>query len=146
MRALLPAALLAGAALPVQIGVNTRLRGAVGHPALAATISFAVGTAALLALAAALGVLRLPASAAARVPWWGWTGGLLGAGYIVGTILLAPRLGAAALTAAVIAGQLGAALALDHFGAIGFARHPITPARALGAALLAVGVVLVQRR
>jgi transporter family-2 protein len=146
VRALLPAALLLGALLPVQVGINARLRGAVGHPALAATLSFVVGALALAALAAAAGALRLPTGAAARVPWWGWTGGLLGAGYIHGTSVRAPRLGAAALTAAVIAGQLGAALAIDHFGAIGFARQPLTPARVLGAALLAAGVLLVQRR
>ncbi len=145
MRVLLPAALVLGALLPVQIGVNARLRTAVGHPGVAATISFAVGTLALLALMAATRP-PLSADAVARVPWWGWGGGLLGAGYILGTILLAPRLGAAALTAAVIAGQLAAALALDHFGLLGFARQPITPARALGAALLAAGVLLVQRR
>ena len=146
MRALLPAALLLGAFLPVQVGINARLRGAVGHPALAATISFAVGALALAALAAASGALRLPAADAARAPWWAWTGGLLGAGYILGTIVLAPRLGAAALTGAVIAGQLCAALAIDHFGVIGFARQPLSPGRVLGAALLAAGVALIQRR
>jgi transporter family-2 protein len=146
MRSLLPAALLIGAFLPVQVGVNARLRATVGHPVLAAAISFAVGTLVLVLLAAAGGALRLPAAAAARVPWWGWTGGLLGATYILATILLAPRLGAATLTAAIIAGQLAAALAVDHFGAIGFARQPVTPVRLVGAALLAVGVLLVQRR
>jgi transporter family-2 protein len=146
MRTLLPVALLLGALLPVQVGVNARLRAVVGHPVLAAAISFAVGALALAALAAAAGALRLPASAAARVPWWGWTGGLLGAAYILGAILLAPRLGAAAFTAAIVAGQLLAALLVDHFGAIGFARQPVTPGRLAGAALLALGVLLVQRR
>ncbi len=139
------AAVLLGALLPVQVAVNARLRGAIGHPAAAAAISFAVGTLALLAL---LAVLRPPlaAGAAGRVPWWGWTGGLMGAGYILGTIVLAPRVGAATLTAAIIAGQLGAALVVDQFGLLGFARQPLTAARLLGAALLAAGVLLVQRR
>lgn len=146
MRALLPAALALGAFLPVQVGVNARLRGVLGRPVLAAAISFAVGTLVLVALALAVGALRPPAPPVARVPWWAWTGGVLGAGYVLGTILLAPRLGAAALTAAIIAGQLGAAVAVDHFGAVGFARQPLTPARAAGVLLLALGALLVQRR
>jgi transporter family-2 protein len=142
---LLAAAFLLGVFLPVQVGINAQLRAALAQPVLAAAISFAVGTLALLALAVAL---RTPVSitTASRVPWWAWTGGLLGAGYILGTILLAPRLGAASLTVAVIAGQLGAALVLDHFGLVGFARQPITLTRAAGAVLLMLGALLVQRR
>ena len=56
------------------------------------------------------------------------------------------RLGAAALTAAIVAGQLVAALLADHVGALGFARHPVTPGRLTGAALLALSALLVQRR
>lgn len=145
MSALLIVALVLGVLLPVQVGVNAQLRTATGQPVLAAAISFAVGAVALFVLTGALRT-PLPTGVVARAPWWGWTGGVLGAAYVLGTILLAPRLGAATLTGAVIAGQLGAALALDHFGVIGFARQPITPVRALGAVLLALGVFLVQRR
>jgi transporter family-2 protein len=57
----------------------------------------------------------------------------------------APRLGAATLVAALVAGQMVASLALDHFGWVGFTVHPIDPWRLLGAALIVGGVVLVQR-
>jgi putative inner membrane exporter YdcZ len=46
---LLLLAFAAGTAVPVQFAVNAEMRGAVGGPVLAATISFVVGTLALLA-------------------------------------------------------------------------------------------------
>ena len=138
-------ALLAGALLPVQAGVNLQLRVLLGHPLAATLISFVVGTLGLAALVAALRV-PLPIGAGwARSEWWHWVGGLLGAAYIVATIVVAPRLGAATLVAALVAGQMVASLALDQFGWVGFAVHPITPWRLAGAALIVGGVALVQR-
>ena len=138
-------ALLAGALLPTQAGVNLQLRHLLGHPLAATLVSFVVGTVALAALVAALRV-PLPIGAAwARGEWWPWVGGLLGAVYIGATIVAAPRLGAATLVAALVAGQMVASLALDHFGWVGFDVHPVTLWRLAGAALIVGGVVLVQR-
>jgi transporter family-2 protein len=50
---LLPVALAAGIALPVQFGVNSHLRSFVGGPVVAAAISFLVGTLALVVAAPA---------------------------------------------------------------------------------------------
>jgi bacterial/archaeal transporter family-2 protein len=138
-------ALLAGALLPVQAGVNLQLRVLLGHPLAATLVSFVVGT---LGLAAVVSALRVPlpiGAAWARSEWWHWLGGMLGAVYILVTIIVAPRLGAATLVAALVAGQMVASLALDQFGWVGFAEHPITPLRLAGAALIVGGVVLVQR-
>ena len=138
-------ALLAGALLPTQAGANLQLRHLLGHPLAATLVSFVVGTVALAALVAALRV-PLPIGAAwTRGEWWHWVGGLLGAVYIVATIVAAPRLGAATLVAALVAGQMVASLAIDHFGWVGFDVHPVTLWRLAGAALIVGGVVLVQR-
>jgi len=59
--------------------------------------------------------------------------------------VLAPRLGAATLVAAVVAGQMIASLLLDQYGLLGFPTHPMNGLRVLGAALVIVGVILVQR-
>ncbi|HET9727131.1 MAG TPA: DMT family transporter [Gemmatimonadales bacterium] len=138
-------ALLAGALLPVQTGVNLQLRGALGQPIVAALVSFIVGTAGLALLVAALRAPVPVTEAWARGAWWHWTGGLLGAVYIVAAIVLAPRLGAATLVAALVAGQMVASLLIDHYGWVGFAVHPVSPLRILGALLVVGGVVLVQR-
>lgn len=141
---LVAAAALLGVLLPVQAGVNVQLRAGVGHPMVAATLSFAVGTLALLAVSLIMRPGVPAAAAVARLPWWAWTGGLLGALYIVSTIVLAPRLGAATLLAAIVAGQMLASLILDHFGMLGFPIQPVTPVRVAGVVLIVAGVVLLQ--
>jgi bacterial/archaeal transporter family-2 protein len=139
-------AILVGVFLPVQAGVNSQLRMGVGHPLLAALISFVVGTIALLGLNLALRVPLPAGEAAARFPWWHWVGGLLGAAYIYLAIVLAPRLGAATLVAAIVTGQMMASLILDHYGWVGFPQQSITPTRLVGALLVIGGVLLIQRR
>jgi bacterial/archaeal transporter family-2 protein len=137
--------ILAGALLPIQTGVNLQLRGLIGHPLTAALVSFIVGA---IGLAVASVVARAPLTlggAWSRSEWWHWAGGLLGAVYIVGTIVLAPRLGAATFVAALVAGQMFMSLVIDHYGWVGFAEHAVSPLRVLGALLVVGGVLLVQR-
>lgn len=141
---LLLVALLLGAALSVQVGVNAELRTTIGHPIVAATASFVVGTIGLLLVAV---VVRpaIPGSAQlARIPWWQWTGGLLGAAYVAAAIVLAPKLGAAALLATIVAGQMTASLLLDHYGLFGFPVQPVSPLRVVAVAMIIGGVLLLQ--
>jgi len=137
--------LLMGAMAAVQSGVNTRLRLSLSSPFQAALVSFAVGTATL-----ALVVLALrPAWSAPTLedtPWWGWTGGALGAFCVSSAVVLAPRVGALALAATAVTGQLLTGVILDHFGLLSFARQPATLSRLLGVVLLIAGVLLVVRR
>lgn len=137
-------AVLTGAALPVQAGVNSELRSALGHPVLAATVSFFVGTVALAAYTVAAR-LAIPAGTLSRTLWWHWTGGLIGAFFVACAIVLAPRLGAATLVAAVVAGQMVASLVLDHYGLVGYPRHPMDLWRLAGGLLVIAGVFLIQR-
>jgi bacterial/archaeal transporter family-2 protein len=83
-------------------------------------------------------------AAIAGAPWWAWTGGILGGVFILLSIVLLPHLGSATLIALIVAGQMLAAVALDHFGAFGLAQHPVSTARLIGAALIIAGVVLIR--
>lgn len=136
-------ALLSGAALAMQVGFNTELRARLGGPILAALVSFGVGTACLLAYAAWLRPAWPDRAELARMPWWGWLGGVVGACYVASAAAFASRLGAAGWLGLIVTGQILTSLALDHFGLIGFPRRPVDLTRALGAALLLAGVVLV---
>jgi bacterial/archaeal transporter family-2 protein len=138
-------ALVAGALLAVQAGVNALVRAHVPRPEWAALLNFGVG---FVALGAWLLVVRAPLPPLAplsRMPPWAWGGGILGALYVTGIVLLAPRLGVGATVALTVAGQMAAALALDHLGALGLAARPISGAKVLGAALLIAGVALMRR-
>ena len=138
-------AALVGAGLTVQVGMNATVRLAIGSPMLAAIVNFVVGLAGLVVVALAIGARWTPGSAT-TVPAWAWFGGLLGAAYVASTTVLGPRLGAATLLALTLAGQMAAALAVDHYGVIGFPQSPLTASRLIGAALLVAGVLLIMRR
>ena len=132
---------LGGACIAVQAPINARLAGAVGDPVLAAAISFGVGFAILIVIAAARGALPgLPGGLSA--PWWVWAGGALGAFYVWAAVWSVGTLGVVTLVAALILGQMLAAMAVDATGAFGTAVREITPTRLAAAALVAAGVVL----
>ncbi len=137
-------AIAAGAMLPFQFGINSVLARHVDGAARASLVSFGVG--ALILLVAVLLFFRGVPSVekASAAPWWVWTGGLLGAFYVLGSVVTAPKLGAATLVALILAGQAVASLTVDHFGLVGFTENPVTPGRLLGIALVAAGVVLVR--
>lgn len=138
-------AALVGAGITIQVGMNATVRMTIGSPVLAAIVNFVVGLSALVLLAVASGARVVPGSVAA-VPAWAWFGGLLGATYVAATTVLGPKLGAANFLALTLAGQMLAALLVDHYGVIGFPQSPLTPTRLLGTALLVVGVLLIMRR
>lgn len=137
-------ALGAGVSVVTQQALNGSLRDSLGSPAWAGLASYAGGLltmiVAVIALAEPVPSLRVMAG----VPWWAWSGGLFGGAFILLAILLLPSLGAATLFALVIAGQVLAAVMLDHFGVLGLTPHPISPARLAGAVLLIAGVILIR--
>ena len=135
---------VAGAMLPIQFGINAQLATWVDSPLRATLISFAVGTAALFAVMLAAYRDWPSSGSIAGAPWWVWVGGFLGAFYVLGSVVTAPKLGAAALFAFILAGQAVASLAVDHFGWVGFDENPVTPGRLLGMALVAAGVAAVR--
>ncbi len=138
-------ALVAGFLMPVQAGVNSILRGYLRAPESAALVSFFVGTVGLVAYVLAA---RLPfdySNAAANAPWWSWLGGLLGAFFVTATVILVPKVGAGTMAGLIIAGQLLAALFLDHFGMLGYPQHPISLPRMLGVVFLVLGAIFIRK-
>ena len=88
----------AGGLIALQAPINGRFGRAIGALP-AASVSFALGLAALLALVAIRGeVGRL--GAAGGVPWWYLTGGILGAVYVTTALLTVETLGAGPVVAA----------------------------------------------
>ncbi|MEM7771826.1 MAG: DMT family transporter [Cyanobacteria bacterium P01_A01_bin.37] len=134
------AALAGGAVLPVQVALNTLLRGYVGAPMQVTFISYLAGTLASLVICF-VAQYPLPTTAAlAQTSWWMWIGGCLGTFYVWSTIFATPRIGAALALALTIAGQMVAALFLDHYGAIGLTKYSASPTRIAGAVFVILGV------
>ncbi len=139
-------AIFAGIGLPLQAGLNVQLRAVLGNPIRASLGSFAVGTAVLCALAVVMRGEPLPALATvARAPSWMWLGGVLGAFYVVSTVVVVPRLGSAFAFALVVAGQMLASIAIDCIGLFGVPQTPLSLTRLAGATLLVGGVLLIRK-
>jgi bacterial/archaeal transporter family-2 protein len=112
------------------LGSRPLLPAPLDRPAVTGTIALAM----TIALVAA--VRGIP-------PGFALTG-LLAAPYLLAASFLTPRLGVGLFLAAIITGQLGGAVTLDHIGAFGATPRPVDAARLLGVAALLVGVVLVR--
>lgn len=140
--------LLAGGVLPVQGAVNAQLREVLGDPLAVASISFIVAT---LAIAVALLVLlathRTPRprmEPLRHMPWWGWLGAACAVGYVTGTFLLIPLIGAAVTIALTVSGQQLTSAAIDHFGLFRLPQRPLTSVRVTGLFLLVAGAFVIQ--
>jgi len=94
---------IAGGLVAMQAPINSKLGKAAGTFA-AASISFLIGTAILLAITALSG-WKVDLASAGKLPWYYLTGGLLGAAYVTTVLVSVRTLGAGGVTAATIAGQ-----------------------------------------
>jgi transporter family-2 protein len=138
-------AVIAGAVLPLQAGLNVQLGKSVHQPIFAAFASFLIGTVGLLNY---LFVLKFDFSTIANtksVSSWVWTAGLFGAFYVAAVIILAPKLGTALTFSLVVAGQMAVSLVLDHYGLLGLPVKSINWQRMLGVAFLITGVLLIRK-
>lgn len=136
--------LIAGAFTAAQPPTNAILAREGGSVLFAALLSFAIGTIVLLAAVLATQP-KLSLAPLRDVPWYAWLGGFYGAFFVAVAAFAAPRLGIASLVTIGIAGQMLAAVAIDHFGAFGLARTEISAGRIVGILFVIAGVVLVRR-
>lgn len=136
--------IFAGALMPVQTSVNTRLRLSVGAPLLASLISFMVGTLTLfLATWITTGRPLPDFSATTGQPWWIFTGGALGVVMLTGNILLFPRVGSVQTVILPVAGQIFMGLLIDSLGLFNSPQIDFSPLRLLGAIAVSSGALLV---
>lgn len=133
---LLPVAVLVGALLPVQFALNSALTGFTHSPVATASFSYGVG---LLALVLGLALVhqgKIPLHRLQGAPGWSFLGGVVGSAYVIGSVVLTRLLGTGLAVSLVIAAQVMAGLALDHFGAFGTVRRPMNRTRILALVLV----------
>ncbi len=130
-----------GACISTQAPINARLGSHVGDPVAAAAISFIVGAIVLSLIVVLRGTVPGGPQMAAA-PWWAWIGGALGAVYVWAAVWSVGTLGVVTMVAALIFGQLAAALVLDAVGAFGLQIREISWTRVAAVGLVAAGLVL----
>ena len=136
--------ILAGIGLPVQTSVNNRLKPRVGGPERTSLISFFVGSVFLLLwVLATEGTARLPVDRTAGYPFWIWTGGAFGVCFLLGNLFLISRVGSANTVIYPVVGQIIMGLLVDHFGWFMSDVQKLTILRAMGGALVLVGMLVI---
>jgi transporter family-2 protein len=137
-------ALFAGVSFVVQQAVNSNLRVEIGSAWWAGFVSYLGGAIVMLAMVVLMRAPMLSPGVVSTSTWWSWTGGLFGAIYIAISILLLPRLGAFAVIALIVVGQLVTSLVFDHFGILNVPQYSISITRMLGGVFLLAGAVLIR--
>lgn len=137
-------AVLAGFLIPIQSGLNFKLGEAVKNPIYGALLSFVVGALGLFLYALATQTKFSAIKEATQLPWYYWTGGLMGAFFVYTLIIVPPRLGIALTIGITVAAQLAFGLLMDHYGWLGMQVQPIRWEKILGVALIIGGVLLLR--
>jgi transporter family-2 protein len=78
------------------------------------------------------------------VRWWMPLAGITGAVAVFAGLLFVDRVGAGAFNGLLITANLLASIALDHFGWLGMKQVRIGSGRAVGAALMVGGILLIS--
>ena len=137
-------AVLLGALLPFQVVFNTQLSVILKHPFLAAFVNvftaFIFMTTILLLVRPEFPSVKLIQT----VPWHLFTPGIIGATFVIVTILLLPKIGAANSLMAMVVGQLLISITIDHFGMFNVPEINVSVTRIIGALLLLSGLYLIQ--
>ena len=135
------AVVLGGVAVAVQAPINAALGRELGAVVPAAAVSFGLGFVVLVAVAAITGqagaFLKL-----GSVPGWMLCGGVLGATYVLSATWGVSQLGVVTMVAALVLGQMAAAMVIDATGVLGMAAREVSLQRVMAAGLVAAGLVL----
>ena len=134
---------IVGGLIALQAPINAGLGRVTGNIS-AAFVSFAIGTlilAALVALGGQAGGLR----STFDVEWYYLLGGALGVAYVFTVLVTVSSIGAGAVAAATVTGQLTASVVIDRLGILGLEEHPLSVERLIGVGLLLAGTYLVVR-
>ncbi len=135
-----------GALISMQPPINAQISTVLGSPLLAATCSITISLVMILIARAALDHAPIGWSRFPGLPWWALVGGAVGALFVLGALIVAPKIGVAAFFVFVVLGQLTGSAVVDQIGAFGVPLNPITWPRAAGILLVFAGVALTQLR
>ncbi|MFT3920546.1 DMT family transporter [Cloacibacterium sp.] len=137
-------AVIAGAFLPMQGSMNSRLAKAGENPVYASMISFTIGVLALVTYIL-LTSQNVSWKGLKDAPSYSWLGGVLGAFYVTVIIFAFPKIGPGLTFGLVVAGQLITSMVMEHFQIIGTPHQPISLGRIVGILLIIAGVVAVKK-
>ena len=135
---------IAGAFLPMQGSMNSKLAKAGENPVYASMISFTIGVLALVTYIL-LTSQNVSWKGLKDAPSYSWLGGVLGAFYVTVIVFAFPKIGPGLTFGLVVAGQLITSIVMEHFQIMGTPHQPISLGRIVGVLLIIIGVVAVKK-
>jgi transporter family-2 protein len=139
-------AIVIGALMPMQAGLNAELTRFLKNPFAGAFVSLSVGSIIVGLLALIQGSPLQDLKRLISAPPHYFLGGILGAIFVGSSLYFIPRMGATTMIAAFVTGQLVMSVIIDHYGFLGLTSYPATFHRILGIILLFVGLFLVVKK
>lgn len=137
---------MAGMLVAARNSINGQLGVVLESSIQAGLIALITGTAVLLIFTgiARQGLTNITNAIKAKAPWWVWTGGILGAFFIVAIAYLVPLLGTGTVVIIGILGQLSCSLAIDKYGLLSSRKRPVTFRQIIGLGVLLIGAITVR--
>jgi transporter family-2 protein len=130
-----------GVFLTWQGPVNAEAARRLGSPALAAVLSLSMSVILVIFFAVVTIRTKPDWTQMASAPWWTWIGGITGAIFVVGSLLIVPKTGSVLFLLSVILGQMIGAVTADGFGLWGLQETSISPMKILAMALVLAGAI-----
>ncbi len=138
--------LIAGAMLPVQNILNTRLGKQTGGPLMGVLISFIIGTMLLIMINVGTNAGAIASIKPAKIfPRFIWLGGVLGAAFLAYTTWVSGHQNLALTFVLIVCGQILMALLIDNYGWLGKEIRPITTSQFIGVILILAGIYIIKK-
>jgi len=135
-----------GCFIPFQGIITSNLAQKIQHPFGAAFINF-LGGVILFSVAISLSSVAIPSfRKVTAIPWYLFTGGIIGSAFIFGAVFALPKIGASTFFGQIVLGQLLMTLIVDHYGVFGLPIHKIDSMRIVGIPLLISGSFLILKK
>lgn len=139
-------AFMIGCLIPFQGIITQSLSKNLQHPFGAAFINFFGGMLVFLTAILLTSSQTFPFKKIFTMPWYLYTGGLIGSFFIFGALFSLPRIGATSFFGLIVIGQLIMTIIVDHYGLFGIPVYKIDGFRILGISLLIIGSLLIFRK
>ena len=134
---------VAGMMVACQTAINTQLGRAAESPQRAALINFLVGSCFLLVVYTITLARRkgnLPKRK--KTSWWMWTGGSIGAVFVVVTVHIATAIGTGMTVIIILVGMIIGSMIIDALGILGAEKRRAGPLRICGAVVMVTGACM----
>lgn len=134
-----------GACSTVQITINGQLGLVLHSPIHAALVSFIVGSLSLFTMVCIQRPkLQICRPEQGKNPWWMWTGGFLGALYVMGNAWISPKTGIGMAVVIGLLGLMSAGLLIDQTGMLGAVKKPVRWQQIVFLVLMFIGVCVIR--